>query len=178
MPLKVPENGLHLGAGKDSTLPPQAFAVQLSDNVIENMIKCVQDGGDLSLDLGSDPVSKITGRPRSPWHVCSLALGPHVHQSSCSSITDNRSARPSAMVPSPTASPLLEIPPPSTSTSRNHSKAPALPSGSPTRVPCSGSWHRQQRAGPSRSQPRLTRARNNRPAKAPRRRASTLTWRR
>lgn len=57
--LKVPESGLQLegSTGKDASLPPQAFAVTLSDNVIEDMIKCVQNGDGIQLSLGANPVS-------------------------------------------------------------------------------------------------------------------------
>ncbi|KAL2165301.1 hypothetical protein VTH06DRAFT_598 [Thermothelomyces fergusii] len=36
-------------------LPAQAFAITLSDSVIEDMILCVQNGGDIQLALGSNP---------------------------------------------------------------------------------------------------------------------------
>lgn len=57
--LRVPDTGLQLDAsGTAGTVPPnQAFAVTLSDNVIEDMIKCVQNGEDIQLSLGSTPVS-------------------------------------------------------------------------------------------------------------------------
>lgn len=69
--LKIPENGVMLkgSASKDAgALPPQAFAISLSDNVIEDMIACVQNGNDISLALGANPVSlsltfpKVMGR--------------------------------------------------------------------------------------------------------------------
>ncbi|KEY70466.1 hypothetical protein S7711_08662 [Stachybotrys chartarum IBT 7711] len=55
--LKVPEQGLRLesNAGNESALPSQAFAITLSDNVIEDMIKCVQEGSGIQLALGSTP---------------------------------------------------------------------------------------------------------------------------
>ncbi|WKT39559.1 hypothetical protein QSH57_001378 [Fusarium oxysporum f. sp. vasinfectum] len=55
--LKVPESGLQLegSTGKDASLPSQAFAVTLSDNVIEDMIKCVQNGDGIQLSLGANP---------------------------------------------------------------------------------------------------------------------------
>lgn len=59
--LKIPDNGVMLkgSASADAgSLPHQAFAISLSDNVIENMIKCVQTGGDISLALGENPVSE------------------------------------------------------------------------------------------------------------------------
>lgn len=55
--LKVPEGGLQLegSAGKDASLPSQAFALTLSDVVIEDMIKCVQNGDGIQLSLGANP---------------------------------------------------------------------------------------------------------------------------
>ncbi|KAF4955727.1 hypothetical protein FSARC_11788 [Fusarium sarcochroum] len=55
--LKVPESGLQLegSTGKDASLPSQAFALTLSDVVIEDMIKCVQNGDGIQLSLGSNP---------------------------------------------------------------------------------------------------------------------------
>ncbi|KAF4976971.1 hypothetical protein FZEAL_6442 [Fusarium zealandicum] len=55
--LKVPESGLQLegSAGKDASLPLQAFALTLSDVVIEDMIKCVQNGDGVQLALGANP---------------------------------------------------------------------------------------------------------------------------
>ncbi|KAF9773059.1 hypothetical protein IL306_009173 [Fusarium sp. DS 682] len=57
--LKVPESGLQLegSTGKDASLPSQAFALTLSDIVIEDMIKCVQNGDGIQLSLGANPVS-------------------------------------------------------------------------------------------------------------------------
>ncbi|KAF4125148.1 hypothetical protein GMORB2_3987 [Geosmithia morbida] len=63
--IKIPESGVLLkGApGEDSDpLPQQAFAFSLSDNVIEDMIKCVQDGGDLQLALGSKPTLRYDSK--------------------------------------------------------------------------------------------------------------------
>lgn len=57
--LRVPDTGLQLesSAGASPGIPAQAFALTLSDNVIEDMIKCVQNGEDIQLSLGSSPVS-------------------------------------------------------------------------------------------------------------------------
>lgn len=58
--LKIPEGGVMLkgSPGEDSDpLPQQAFTLSLSDSVIEGMIQCVQDGGDIQLALGAQPVS-------------------------------------------------------------------------------------------------------------------------
>lgn len=58
--LKVPEAGWQLEGppSNSSEVPQQAFALTLSDNVIEDMIKCVQNGDGLNLTLGSTPVSQ------------------------------------------------------------------------------------------------------------------------
>ncbi|KAK7223751.1 hypothetical protein V2G26_011754 [Clonostachys chloroleuca] len=75
--LKIPDNGVMLkgSASADAgSLPHQAFAISLSDNVIENMIKCVQTGGDISLALGENPSfhfgsdSHTISRPESQLH--------------------------------------------------------------------------------------------------------------
>ncbi|KAM5355477.1 hypothetical protein ACJ41O_002123 [Fusarium nematophilum] len=79
--LKVPDSGLLLegSAGKDATLPSQAFAVTLSDVVIEDMIKCVQNGDNIRLALGANPTflygsnsHVLTPPPDS--HPCDLYL--------------------------------------------------------------------------------------------------------
>lgn len=73
--LKIPDNGLTLkgSAGDIGPLPPQAFAISLNDSVIEGMIKCVQDGGDIQLALGAKPVSLriSTSTPCCPRLLCS-----------------------------------------------------------------------------------------------------------
>lgn len=62
MVVDIPDNGLLLeGSGKAMAgLPTQAFAITLSDSVIEDMIKCVQDGGEVHLSLGNTPVSNFS----------------------------------------------------------------------------------------------------------------------
>lgn len=59
MVVNIPENGISLESSAKvmAGLPTQAFAITLNDNMIEDMIKCVQDGGALQLSLGSTPVS-------------------------------------------------------------------------------------------------------------------------
>lgn len=59
MVVRIPETGLHLESSAKSadTLPLQAFALTINDNVIEDLIKCVQDGGEPKLSLGNTPVS-------------------------------------------------------------------------------------------------------------------------
>ncbi|KAI1761784.1 hypothetical protein GGR53DRAFT_456747 [Hypoxylon sp. FL1150] len=55
--ITVPDAGLLLESSANSSdyLPMQAFGITLSDNVIEDMIKCVQDGQEIELTLGSSP---------------------------------------------------------------------------------------------------------------------------
>ncbi|KAL2137915.1 hypothetical protein VTI28DRAFT_3284 [Corynascus sepedonium] len=57
MVLNFPESGVVIeSSAKDTAaLPAQAFAITLSDSVIEDMILCVQNGGDIQLALGSNP---------------------------------------------------------------------------------------------------------------------------
>lgn len=59
MVLRIPETGLHLESSAKSadTLPLQAFALTISDNVIGDLIKSVQNGGEPKLSLGNTPVS-------------------------------------------------------------------------------------------------------------------------
>jgi len=57
--LTIPAAGLHLesSAKAANALPLQAFGIVLSDSMIEDMIRCVQDGEEVELMLGSEPVS-------------------------------------------------------------------------------------------------------------------------
>jgi hypothetical protein len=59
MGLNIPESGILLesSASAMAGLPAQAFAITLSGSAIEDMIACVQNGGDIQLALGSNPVS-------------------------------------------------------------------------------------------------------------------------
>jgi RNA polymerase II elongation factor ELL len=59
MVLRIPDAGLSLESSPKSraALPAQAFAITLSDNVIEDMIECVRNGQDIQLSLGDIPVS-------------------------------------------------------------------------------------------------------------------------
>jgi RNA polymerase II elongation factor ELL len=61
MVLNISENGVMLesSARASAELPAQAFAISLSGSVIEDMIACVQNGGDIQLALGSNPVSTL-----------------------------------------------------------------------------------------------------------------------
>ncbi|KAI0126461.1 hypothetical protein BJ170DRAFT_406876 [Xylariales sp. AK1849] len=54
--LSVPDTGLQLESSDSSDfLPMQAFGITLNDNVIEDMIKCVQNGQKIELFLGNNP---------------------------------------------------------------------------------------------------------------------------
>jgi hypothetical protein len=57
--LNISESGMLLesSAKPMAGLPAQAFAISLSASVIDDMIACVQNGGDIQLALGSSPVS-------------------------------------------------------------------------------------------------------------------------
>jgi malonyl CoA-acyl carrier protein transacylase len=83
MTLKIPDGGLLLEgpSGKDPNVPPQAFAITLNDNIIESLIKCVQNGENLELALGKTPVCLvISGIPRAlqSWMLswCSASAMP------------------------------------------------------------------------------------------------------
>lgn len=57
MVFNVPDGGLSLDSSARAMagLPAQAFGITLSNSVIEDMIACVQNGGDIELSLGSNP---------------------------------------------------------------------------------------------------------------------------
>lgn len=59
MVLNISDGGVLLESSAKATaeLPAQAFALTLSGSVIEDMIACIQSGGDIRLALGSSPVS-------------------------------------------------------------------------------------------------------------------------
>ncbi|KAH7027726.1 uncharacterized protein B0I36DRAFT_327746 [Microdochium trichocladiopsis] len=62
--LTIPDAGLHLesSAKAAGALPRQAFGITLSDSMIEDMIRCVQDGEEIELVLGSEPCFEYGGR--------------------------------------------------------------------------------------------------------------------
>ncbi|KAK0631797.1 hypothetical protein B0T14DRAFT_11552 [Immersiella caudata] len=72
MVVNVPDSGLALESSAKAMagLPMQAFAITLSDSVIEDMIECVQNGQDIQLSLGSSPAFLFAGQevhiPNSP----------------------------------------------------------------------------------------------------------------
>ncbi|KAL7620690.1 hypothetical protein AAE478_009685 [Parahypoxylon ruwenzoriense] len=55
--MAIPDAGLLLESSANSSdyLPLQAFGITLSDSVIEDMIKCVREGQEIELTLGSNP---------------------------------------------------------------------------------------------------------------------------
>ncbi|KAK8016409.1 hypothetical protein PG993_014598 [Apiospora rasikravindrae] len=55
--LAIPDTGLQLESptNNPNSLPMQAFGLVLNDDVIEDMIKCVQNGQNLELCLGNNP---------------------------------------------------------------------------------------------------------------------------
>ncbi|KAK1755003.1 hypothetical protein QBC47DRAFT_301341 [Echria macrotheca] len=57
MVVTIPDAGLVLESSAKAVagLPTQAFAVSLSNSMIENMIECVKNGGDIQLSLGNSP---------------------------------------------------------------------------------------------------------------------------
>jgi hypothetical protein len=59
MVMRIPDGGLRLESSAEATaaLPLQSFAITLDDGLIESMIECVQNGRDLQLSLGNNPVS-------------------------------------------------------------------------------------------------------------------------
>ncbi len=63
MVLAVPENMQLLLGGSAETmaeLPQQAFALNLSDDVLEGMIESVRSGQEIQLSLGDTPVSVVS----------------------------------------------------------------------------------------------------------------------
>lgn len=61
MVLRISETGLQLESSAKSadTLPLQAFAITLSDSLIEDLIQCSQNGEDIKLSLGNVPVGDL-----------------------------------------------------------------------------------------------------------------------
>jgi RNA polymerase II elongation factor ELL len=58
MVFKMPDTlVLSSSANAMAELPQQAFALTLSDDMIEDMIACVQKGQEIQLSLGDTPVS-------------------------------------------------------------------------------------------------------------------------
>lgn len=56
MVLKFSET-VQLSLGSSAELPQQALALTLSDDVLEDMIECIQNGQEIQLSLGDAPVS-------------------------------------------------------------------------------------------------------------------------
>lgn len=110
--LRIPDAGIALeGSGSSiAPLPAQAFAITLSDSVIEDMIKCVQSGEEIQLSLGNRPVSLFLSSLTVVSHTPRLPSELTVYSSPRLSTTD-RNARPL---------PRQLKPPLSISSSRNH----------------------------------------------------------
>lgn len=66
--LKVPETGLRLEgpSEEDSSSPPQAFVLSLSDAVVHKLIQSARNGEDLHLALGNTPVRWLLGNLLPP----------------------------------------------------------------------------------------------------------------
>ncbi|KAK0657550.1 hypothetical protein B0T16DRAFT_62770 [Cercophora newfieldiana] len=64
MVVNVPDGGLALESSAKAMagLPMQAFAITLSDSVIEDMIECVQSGQGIQLSLGGNPAFLFDGQ--------------------------------------------------------------------------------------------------------------------
>ncbi|KAM0288053.1 hypothetical protein ACHAQH_000121 [Verticillium albo-atrum] len=73
--LKVPDAGLQLEGSSDASagLPTQAFALNLSDSVIENMIRSVQNGEDIQLSLGRNPTFLYGSHSHTPSPIHDFA---------------------------------------------------------------------------------------------------------
>jgi len=74
MVVDIPDGGLVLESSAKGMagLSMQTFAITLSDDMIEDMINCVQNGQEIQLSLGGSPVSLVS--------ACDLlfsALSPH-----------------------------------------------------------------------------------------------------
>jgi RNA polymerase II elongation factor ELL len=69
--LQIPQSGLSLDSSGGPTRPDFApvdiFGLSLSDNVIEDMIKCVRSRKSVQLSLGKDPVSHVFSSVR--WTI-------------------------------------------------------------------------------------------------------------
>lgn len=93
MVLQINEAGLQLESSPKATagLPMQAFAINLSDSVLEGMIACVQNGQEIKLALGNTPVSTdpTTANP-GPGFLAYSLLSPaapvHLHRELKSSL--------------------------------------------------------------------------------------------
>jgi len=60
--LIIPDSGLSLDGSRGPSSKPDSmildvFGLTITDNVIEEMIKCFQNGKDIQLSLGEHPVS-------------------------------------------------------------------------------------------------------------------------
>lgn len=97
---RIPDTGILLDCNPRTmdTLPQQSFAITLNDSVIEDMIKCVQDGQEIELALGNNP-SFIIGSTYEP-----LTQTPEPFHFDLFVTRPNESARKASKFPNPTTS--------------------------------------------------------------------------
>ncbi|KAM0808121.1 hypothetical protein AB5N19_08463 [Seiridium cardinale] len=114
--LAVPDGGLLLdGLDTSEFLPMQAFGITLNDNVIEDMINCVQNGKQIELFLGNNP-SLQYGEYEEP-------LKPTAESLDCDLFLTNLSESKTTAhrLPYPTMS-ILKRPPPGMNASRSQTR--------------------------------------------------------
>jgi hypothetical protein len=76
--LAIPESGLAFGVSRNGTSKPgsvpDVFGLTLNDSVIEEMIRCVQNGKPIQLSLGEHPVGFLF-TARHLEQVCGIVAG-------------------------------------------------------------------------------------------------------
>lgn len=77
--LVIPQSGLSLGSFpapsfKPGSAVPDVLSLTLTDGVIEEMIKCVQNGKPIQLSLGEHPVSLQSAESIVEWTVQSIVV--------------------------------------------------------------------------------------------------------
>jgi hypothetical protein len=83
--LVIPENGVSLGSAPGnyskagSSGLPAAYGISLSDTLIEDMIKCVQNGESIQLSLGAQPVSFQSRPDPSSELLAGVSSELHLH---------------------------------------------------------------------------------------------------
>lgn len=85
MVLRIPEAGLQLESSAKSAdiLPLQAFAITLSDSLIEDLIQCSQNGEDIKLSLGNVPVGALLSYCSEGGEVVNGRMAGAVYCSAC-----------------------------------------------------------------------------------------------
>ena len=84
--LVIPESGLSLGSPqmtpfKPGSALPAVVGLSLTDGMIEEMIKCVQNGKEIQLSLGDRPVSFQSNSQCSRWCLANYLLLPSLFSS-------------------------------------------------------------------------------------------------